>query len=176
MSDPLIKITESETSCPTVYSLSVNNTRIAELTVHEKDEKKSATLEFLAAGEFDWKEARHWITGLMKLTELGDAVYNSDPEVERFLHEPTTQEIDMAKAKAKAKQKKVDKKNGKASAPRETAAAMFCELIMGGKKTDDQIFAAVKAKFGLDDKKRSYVAWYRNKLKKDGKKPPEAKE
>lgn len=175
MAEPLIKITESDTT-PIVYSLSVNNTKIAELAIHEKDEKKSATLEFLAAGEFDWKEARHWITGLMKLTELGDAVYNADPDVERLLHTPTEEEKKMAKAKAKAKQKKADKKAGKASAPRETAAALFQDLIMDGKLTDDQIFAKVKAKFGLDDKKRSYVAWYRNKLKKDGKKPPEAKE
>ena len=174
--DPLIKITESETSDPIVYSLSVNNTKIAELTVREKEEKKDITLELLVAGEFQWSEARNWITGLMKLTEFGDAVYNSKPDVERLLHQPSDKEIDMAKAKAKAKQKKVDKKAGKPVAPRETAAAMFQELIMDGKFTDDQIFAKVKAKFKLDDKKRSYVAWYRNKLGKDGKKPPTAKE
>jgi len=173
--EPIIKITESEKT-PTVYSLSVNNTRIAELVVHEQSEKKTATLELLPAGEFNWDEARHWIQGLMKLTEFGDAVYNSKPDVERLLHQPTEEEKKMAKKKANAKQKKLDKKAGKPAAPRETAAALFQELIMDGKLTDDQIFAKVKAKFNLDDKKRSYVAWYRNKLKKDGKKPPEARE
>lgn len=58
----------------------------------------------------------------------------------------------------------------------ESAASMFRELIMAGKQTDDQIFAAVKKKWGLDDNKRGYVAWYRNDLRKKGKKPPEARE
>lgn len=57
-----------------------------------------------------------------------------------------------------------------------TAAAKFQELIMEGKKTDDQIFAAVQKEFGLDDSKRSYVKWYRNYLTKQGKNPPAAKE
>jgi hypothetical protein len=56
-----------------------------------------------------------------------------------------------------------------------SAAKMFQGLIMEGKLTDDEIFAAVQEQFGLDDKKRSYVGWYRNKLKKDGQNPPEAK-
>jgi len=56
-----------------------------------------------------------------------------------------------------------------------SAAAMFQGLILEGKLTDDEIFAAVQEQFGLDDKKRSYVGWYRNKLKKDGQNPPEGK-
>lgn len=55
-----------------------------------------------------------------------------------------------------------------------SAAQMFQGLIMEGKLTDDEIFAQVQKKFGLDDKKRSYVNWYRNHLKKDGKNPPAA--
>lgn len=58
---------------------------------------------------------------------------------------------------------------------RESASNLFKQLIMEGKLTDDAIFAKVKEKFGLDDKKRGYVAWYRNHLKKEGKNPPEAK-
>lgn len=71
--------------------------------------------------------------------------------------------------------KKTAAPKGEAKAPRESAAAMFKELIMAGGKTDDQIFAAVQKKFGLDEKKRSYVAWYRNDLTKKGQKPPAAK-
>jgi hypothetical protein len=83
----------------------------------------------------------------------------------------------MATKKKAAKAKKTAAKDRvKSGEKRETAAALFCDLIMAGNLTDDKIFAKVKDKFGLDDKKRSYVAWYRNKLKKDGKKPPEAKE
>lgn len=58
---------------------------------------------------------------------------------------------------------------------RETAAKLFQALIMEGKLTDDQIFEQVKAKFNLDEKKRSYVRWYRNHLAKQGKNPPAAK-
>ena len=56
-----------------------------------------------------------------------------------------------------------------------SAAQMFKDLIMEGKKTDDQIFAAVQKAFGLDDNKRGYVKWYRNDLDKKGMNPPAAK-
>lgn len=59
-------------------------------------------------------------------------------------------------------------KSEKESAPRETAASMFQELLAMGKHTDAVIFEKVKAKFGLDDKKRSYVGWYRNYMRKQG--------
>lgn len=88
-----------------------------------------------------------------------------------------------AKKTTDAKPAKADKPAKKAAgekkerAPRgPTAAAKFQELIMEGKKTDDQIFAAVQKEFGLDDSKRSYVKWYRNYLTKQGKNPPAPKE
>lgn len=56
-----------------------------------------------------------------------------------------------------------------------SASAMFQDLIMEGKLTDDQIFDKVKAEFNLDDSKKSYVKWYRNHLTKQGKNPPAAK-
>lgn len=63
----------------------------------------------------------------------------------------------------------------KSNAEYKSASQMFQALILEGKMTDDNIFSAVQEAFGLDDKKRSYVSWYRNKLKKDGQNPPEAK-
>lgn len=84
-----------------------------------------------------------------------------------------------AKTKTKAKVKTKSKSNGAKKdgdrKPRESAASMFKELILKGSQTDDQIFAEVQKKFQLDDTKRSYVAWYRNSLKKAGKNPPRAK-
>lgn len=58
---------------------------------------------------------------------------------------------------------------------KQTASQMFQDLIMEGKLTDDQIFAKVQDAFGLDEKKRGYVKWYRNHLKKSGSNPPEPK-
>ena len=74
------------------------------------------------------------------------------------------------KAAAKSAPVKAEKpaKAEKDSAPRETAAAMFQELLALGKHTDAVIFEKVQAKFGLDDKKRSYVGWYRNYMRKQG--------
>ncbi len=83
-----------------------------------------------------------------------------------------------APAKKEVKEKpaaKQPKSDNQTKAPRDTAAQMFQDLIMAGKLTDDQIFAKVQEKFGLDDKKKGYVKWYRNHLKKMGKNPPEAK-
>ncbi len=62
--------------------------------------------------------------------------------------------------KAKAKEAAAEK------TPRRSAAQAFMQLIREQKLTDDEIFAAVQSEFGLDDKKRSYVAWYRNYMKK----------
>jgi hypothetical protein len=86
------------------------------------------------------------------------------------------EDVDMAKTKLATKVGNgAAKKSTGAGPKRETASGMFQTLIMEGKLSDDQIFGKVKAKFGLDEKKRSYVAWYRNHLKKAGKKPPAAK-
>lgn len=92
----------------------------------------------------------------------------------------TEEQSNMAKAKlvnkAAATSAAGAKKSGKAPGEKkESASGLFKELIMKGGQTDDQIFAKVKEKFGLDDKKRGYVAWYRNHLKKEGKNPPDAK-
>ncbi len=57
-----------------------------------------------------------------------------------------------------------------------SAAQRFKDLIMDGKLTDNQIFEKVKAEFGLDEKKRGYVKWYRAHLKKSGMNPPEVQQ
>ncbi len=73
------------------------------------------------------------------------------------------------------KAKAATTKPAKAGEKKSSAAQMFQDLIMAGKLTDDQIFEKVQAEFGLDEKKRGYVKWYRNHLKKQGKNPPEPK-
>ena len=78
----------------------------------------------------------------------------------------TTKPTKAAAAKAPA---------AKAGEKKPSAAQMFQDLIMQGNLTDDQIFEKVQAEFGLDEKKRGYVKWYRNYLKKQGMNPPEPK-
>lgn len=58
------------------------------------------------------------------------------------------------------------------TSPRESASTLFKSLIMEGKLTDDQIFAEVQKKFGLPDKRRSYVGAYRSILRKEGQNAP----
>jgi hypothetical protein len=79
---------------------------------------------------------------------------------------PVKAAVANAKPAAVAKEK---------SAKGPSAASRFQALIMEGKLTDDKIFETVQKEFNLDDSKRSYVAWYRNHLKKKGEKAPEAK-
>lgn len=99
----------------------------------------------------------------------------------------TKQEHEMATAKKAARKTPAVKPNGaaKKSAKRAsatpgekklTAAQLFKDLIMEGGMTDDQIFKKVQAKFGLSDDKKGYTKWYRNALKKEGKRVPAAKE
>lgn len=82
---------------------------------------------------------------------------------------PAAKAVAKKASEPKAKKEAGDKK------PRESAAGMFCDLIRDGKVSDDQIFAKVQERFGLDDKKRSYVSWYRNYLRKNGETVPDAK-
>lgn len=57
---------------------------------------------------------------------------------------------------------------GSIKQPRRTAASAFKDLILTGQYSDDEIFATVQKEFGLDDSKRSYVAYYRRELKNKG--------
>lgn len=122
---------------------------------------------------------------------LSSAVELSQKEIDMAVakKKDTAKATEEKKAPAKAASKKApaekpakktaspkaEKPAKESKAPRETAAQMFQDLIMAGKLTDDQIFAKVQEKFGLDEKKKGYVKWYRNHLKKQGKNPPEPK-
>lgn len=158
-----------------IYTLYVDGGARARLCVKQRPKQKpEVTLDIMFAGEFDWAEAGVWVRSLQKLADIGDKLAGAGTDVEQLLHKRSDEEIEMAAKKKAAKAKKGVKKEP--GAKRESAAQMFQDLIMAGNLTDDKIFAKVKDKFKLDDKKRSYVAWYRNKLVKDGKKPPAAKE
>lgn len=87
----------------------------------------------------------------------------------------TTDPVVAPPKDTKTKAAKPAKESVKSGEKKESAAQMFQDLIMAGKLTDDQIFEKVQEKFGLDEKKRGYVKWYRNHLKKNGKNPPEPK-
>lgn len=170
-----IKIVDERAGTKEKWQLYIDGGRRAVLT---KDDRGKFFLEIEIFGEFEWQEMSVFMIGLNRLCELAEGLVKK-ADVQQLLHTPTEEENAMAAKKAKVKAAKAaakgKKKNG-TGAPRESASALFKELIMDGKLTDDKIFDKVKAKFGLDDKKRSYVAWYRNALKKEGKKPPEAKE
>lgn len=108
-------------------------------------------------------------------TKKGDLPANSVPK-----QKPGKAANPKAGAK-KAVAKKPAAKAGKAKAEKApsnrgpSASSRFQELIREGKLTDDQIFAKVQKEFSLDDKKRSYVSWYRNHMRKNGEKVPDAK-
>jgi hypothetical protein len=89
---------------------------------------------------------------------------------------PVKKKAAAAKPAGQSPKRPAAKKNStKSGGAYSSAAQMFKALIMAGKLTDDEIFAAVQAEFSLDDKKRGYVKWYRNNLIKQGENPPAAK-
>lgn len=173
-----IKVVREDEDGLEVYQLYVDGCRRARLTVRRREKlPPEVSLDIQFVGDFPWSEAGVWVRALQRLADVGDSVAGGGTDVERHLHKLTDEEIEVAKKKAAAKAAKQAKKTG-AKVPREqreTASSMFRELIMAGKLTDDQIFAKVQAKYGLDDGKRNYVTWYRYQLRKQGKKPPEGK-
>jgi len=118
---------------------------------------------------------------LGKLIEITDKEYKmattkknaaaSKSAADKAAKAPTKKSEGQVKKEPVSKPVKPAKTEGK----KPSAAQMFQDLIMAGKLTDDQIFEKVQAEFGLEDKKRAYVNWYRNNLRKQGKNPPDAK-
>jgi hypothetical protein len=118
------------------------------------------------------------------LEELGRLVKLTPKEIQMATaKKASAAKTEKPAAKSAAAKPAAKKTAAKASAdgapekkvPAETAAALFKQLIMDDKLTDNKIFEKVQAKFGLDDNKRSYVAWYRKDLTKKGMNPPDAK-
>ena len=72
------------------------------------------------------------------------------------------------KASVKVPSNSATTNTGSIKQPRRTAASAFKDLILTGQYSDDEIFATVQKEFGLDDSKRSYVAYYRRELKNKG--------
>lgn len=132
------------------------------------------------------KEAMGYLGQIINISkqELDMATAKKQTQVESPTTKPAVKKAAVAKVtktpekEVKAGRRAVDsvvKVPVKPGEKKPSAAQMFQDLIMAGKLTDDQIFEKVQEKFGLDDKKRGYVKWYRNHLKKSGANPPEAK-
>jgi len=118
-------------------------------------------------------EAMEALGRLTKLTqkeiEMATAKKASTAKVEK----ETKVAVAAAKPEKAAKAPKVTAEKDAVKKP--SAAQMFKDLILTGKFTDEQIFEKVQAEHGLDDKKFSYVAWYRKDMIKKGVEVPEPK-
>ncbi len=110
-----------------------------------------------------------------KRTTKGRRTTNNTEEPAKAGRRKTDPVVAPAKPAKAAKTTAAKAPAAKSGEKKPSAAQMFQDLIMSGKLTDDQIFEKVQAEFGLDEKKRGYVKWYRNHLKKQGKNPPEPK-
>jgi hypothetical protein len=67
-------------------------------------------------------------------------------------------------AKQEVEKQGADKQE-KSVVRRSEAAKMFRALIAENKLNDDQIFARVQDRFNIDDSKKGYIGWCRNKMK-----------
>lgn len=125
------------------------------------------------------KEAMDYLGQIINVSkqELEMATTKKQVAAEKPAAKPAAKKTAPAKVTKPAvtKAAKPAAKPAKTGEKKPSAAQMFQDLIMAGKLTDDQIFEKVQAEFGLDEKKRGYVKWYRNHLKKQGANPPEAK-
>ncbi len=74
---------------------------------------------------------------------------------------------DQPKVEPKAKSKPSEVKS-EAAVEKETVTSVSRQLIKDG-KTNKEVWDVIKAKFSLDDSKKSYPAWYRSQMKRDGK-------
>ena len=148
--------------------------------------KNVYAIELDAANGWTWLHRRVSYLALVRLSNgvispraqrnieaLNDPRVIADLKLEDEIMSKTATKKEL---KSKGVEKKPTEKKPTEKKPRESAARLFQDLIMEGKLTDDQIFKRVQEKFGLDDSKRSYVAWYRNHLKKQGQTVPAAKE
>ena len=117
------------------------------------------------------KEALDVLGKLINVPHKGELLMPHSQEELRRMNQRAA--ATTAAAPAKVKPKPTAPAKAKSDKPRESASQLFKALIMEGKLTDDQIFTKVQLKYGLDAKKRGYVAWYRNYLKKQKKNPPD---
>lgn len=159
--------------------------------VHTQDEVRFRTMNYIEPIEYPVERAARLFVEYARATGATDAALE---ELSKFTT-ITPEEKEMAKQrknaaddkgpaekKKPAAKKKAEAKQKKAPAEKKrTMGQAFTELLMQAGKngeckfTDDQIFEKVQKEFDLEEKKRSYVAWYRNKLVKDGANPPERK-
>ena len=111
---------------------------------------------------------------MAKLTSL-KAARKAAAEADAAISPKTPRIATAAPPKASRGNAEALKKAREARGP--SAASRFRELILDAttlkgvktsKLTDAEIFAKVAAEFGLDEKKASYVAWYRKDLAKKG--------
>ena len=121
------------------------------------------------------EEALEELGRLTTITSLEREVIMKKNEAKKAA-QPRVAGAGVANTTGAAKAKKKPKAPKEPKEPRLTPATTFRELIMKGGLTDDQIFAAVQKKHPEVTKaKRTYVAWYRNDLRKRGENPPAPK-
>ena len=104
-----------------------------------------------------------------KSTESDDTPpWNTNEEDVQPTKKGKTKMARQPKASLKVPSTSATTNTGSIKQPRRTAASAFKDLILTGQYSDDEIFATVQKEFGLDDSKRSYVAYYRRELKNKG--------
>jgi len=107
-----------------------------------------------------------------ELTEAEARGENPAKLMKSSLTGPTKKAVLKAEKTARAKPFDATKLKG-SDGQYKSVSAMFKGLLIENetkktKLTDDQIFEAVRKKFGIDESKRGYVSWNRNWLKKEG--------
>jgi len=99
------------------------------------------------------------------IKQLEAAVLAQQKPAEKSAEKPADMMQELAaKGRAKAAAAELVKKD---KAPRVSVSSVARELILAG-KSNTEVFAALQKQFKLDDKKKSYPAWYRADMTRKG--------
>jgi hypothetical protein len=99
------------------------------------------------------------------ITKLDDGTFSCDvaraSEKPKAVAKPKAAELSGDAPEPKVKETKVSEPKS------ETVSSVARKLIVGG-KTNLEVWDIIKERFGLDDAKRGYPAWYRGDMRRKG--------
>lgn len=112
-------------------------------------------------------EDGRWEIDLPKVHEQGYAVSTTGkaPKAAKPAKAKTAKKVAATKSVKEPKAPKTPK----APKERRVSVSSVAEALILAGKTNEEVFAELKAQFKLDDAKKSYPSWYRCRLKRQGK-------
>jgi len=120
-----------------------------------------------AGKELNKKQAAAGKTILKDIKDKGQAIVEKAVKSKKELEPSALAQVAAKKPPTGQKFKDMVSEGG----TRLSVSGRFCQLILENQLPDSEIWAIVKKEYNLEDHKRGYVSWNRNKLRKNGQLP-----